>query len=126
MTEASKILPAGYQVIVTTTTNHSENVGDGGGTSQHTLANAMDVQIVGPNGVVPNTGSTLNTDPTGLYRQLAVAAYRVQQSTGADCTLAWGGNFYTTKTSGIADYMHYDCGGDRSSNGVTLSAEAAQ
>lgn len=106
LTEASKALPEGYSVVVTTTTNHNANVAGGGGVSQHTLGKAMDIQILGPDGPISNRGA----DTTGYYTILAKAA--AAANTGG-CALAWGGCFDTGKNSGVADLMHFDCGGDR-------------
>lgn len=107
LTEASKSLPEGYRVVVTSTTDHSKNV-HGGGTSHHTEGNGMDIQIYGPDGPIRNRGA----DPTGLYRRLADEARKVADAQ-APGVLAWGGNFTTSAHGGEKDLMHFDLGGNR-------------
>ena len=106
LNQACSSLPAGSRIVVTTTTNHGTV--SGGGTSQHQLERAMDIQIIDANGaVVQNRGA----DSSGLYTQLAIAAYKANQGSG--CNMAWGGCFDTGANTGVADLMHFDCGGDR-------------
>ena len=116
---ASEQLPQGYSVKVTSVDRPGAQVAGGGGISQHALGDAIDIQIVGPNGAIPNSGP----DSTGLYRKLAVAASQAQQQLYPQLNgkLAWGGNFETGRGSGVADLMHFDLGGDRGRFG-TLAA----
>lgn len=110
ISEASKVLPAGYSVVVTSTTDHSKNV-HGGGESQHTSGSAVDIQIQDANGQpIRNRG----VDSTGLYRKLADEVRKVYQAAepGRDY-LAWGGNFTTEAHGGQKDLMHFDLGGNR-------------
>lgn len=104
LTEASKVLPNGYSVIITSAERNT-NVAGGGGISQHALGDAIDFEIVDSNGhVIPNRGA----DTTGWYQKIAVAAY---QSLDTPSDLRWGGCFDTGVGSGTADLMHIDFGG---------------
>jgi hypothetical protein len=85
----------------------------GPSSSQHAGGNAIDMQIVGPNGqAIPNTGN----DPSGLYHQYARYVYAEQQANHPELNgkLAWGGAFGTQLGGGGApDLMHFDLGGER-------------
>jgi hypothetical protein len=121
--EASRTLPDGYRVIVTSTLRPGAIVADSGGPSQHAAGNAIDIAIVDPNGArIPNKGS----DDTGLYRQLAIAAFNANQRLFPNRSgqLAWGGNFTTGPVAGPRDLMHFDYGGDRGRFG-SLAREAS-
>jgi hypothetical protein len=97
----------GYQVIATSGARPG-----GPSSSQHAGGNAIDMQIIGPNGAVPNTGN----DPSGLYHQYARYVYAQQQATHPELNgrLAWGGAFGTQLGGGgPPDLMHFDLGGER-------------
>lgn len=107
--EGSKALPAGYSIVVTSTTDHSKNV-HGGGESQHTEGKALDFQIQDVNGQpIRNRGA----DSTGLYRRVADEVRRLATADGLGDQLAWGGNFTTEAHGGQKDIMHLDLGGNR-------------
>ena len=114
---SQEALPPGYRAVVTSGNRPGAQVAGTGGVSQHALGNAIDVQIIGPNGPIPNTGD----DTTGLYEKLATTMYRVAPQLRGK--LAWGGNFTTGPAGGPKDLMHFDLGGDRGRFG-TLAAEA--
>ncbi|WP_395698651.1 phage tail length tape measure family protein [Methylocella sp.] len=106
---AARSLPAGYRAAATEGYNaHGHAPG-----SQHHVAGsgAIDMQIFGPNGAIPNKGA----DTTGLYTQLAKAAKAAQlaQFPELNGKLAWGGAFGTVPGGGVADLMHFDLGGER-------------
>ena len=110
--EATKSLPDGFRVVVNSTFRPGSLVAGTGGTSQHALGNAIDVQIIDPQGQpIPNKGQ----DDTGLYRHLAVAAFHANASKFPERQgqLAWGGNFTTGPANGPRDLMHFDYAGDR-------------
>lgn len=117
MAEASKSLPAGYRVVATSGDDARPQTPG----SYHPQGKAMDVQIIGPNGPVPNRGE----DTTGLYTQLAAAAYNANQQLFPGSNLAWGGRFETEHGSGVRDIMHFDRGPDRGTLGPPLSQLAA-
>lgn len=119
--QASAALPDGYRAVVTSAERPGATVAGTGGTSQHAHGNAIDVQIIGPNGPIPNKGE----DTTGLYQKLAVAM-RGAASPEMAPKLAWGGNFTTGPENGPRDLMHFDLGGDRGRFGsLTKEASAA-
>jgi hypothetical protein len=123
VSESSRALPEGYQVVVTSTFRPGATVAGTGGTSQHALGNAIDVSIVGTDGkAIPNEGE----DYTGLYRQLAIGAFHANQRLFPNRSgqLAWGGNFTTGPADGPRDLMHFDYGGDRGKFG-SLAKEAS-
>lgn len=96
----------GYRVVPTS--------GFRGGTRQsfHGRGMAEDLQIVGPNGPIPNKGA----DTTGLYRQFARLAYGEQLAKYPELKgrFAWGGAFGTQLGGGgPPDLMHFDIGGER-------------
>jgi hypothetical protein len=98
-------LPAGLRAIATS----GARVGGLGG-SQHHGGNALDLQLVGPDGNrIPNRGA----DTTGNYGLLGRLYYDEMQKRGLASKAGWGGNFETSPGSGVADLMHYDLGGDR-------------
>ena len=105
LNEASKSLPASYRVVVT-----SAQRGGGGG-SAHDFGSAVDIKIIGPNGAISNRG---DISATGVYKDLAIAAYNAQQTLYPELgtkTLRWGGCFDTSAGSGVKDGMHYDLTG---------------
>jgi hypothetical protein len=81
--------------------------------SQHHVQGkgAIDIQIIGPNGPIPNEGA----DTTGKYTELAKATYGEMKARHPelDGQLAWGGNFGTVSGGNTPDLMHFDIGGDR-------------
>jgi hypothetical protein len=114
--EASKTLPEGYSVKVTSAMRPGATVAGGGGVSKHALGMAIDIQIINPRGeAIRNRGE----DDTGLYEQLAIAAYHANQRMfpARAQDLAWGGNFGVAANSVVRDLMHFDYGGDRGSLG---------
>ncbi len=112
-------LPPGYRAQITSADRPGARVAGTGGVSQHALDNAIDTQIVGPGGPIPNKGD----DTTGLYQKLALA---MRQNAGPMAPkLAWGGNFTTGPANGPRDLMHFDLGGDRGKFG-TLAQLAQQ
>jgi hypothetical protein len=104
-------LPEGIRAVATS----GERVGGLGGSRHHAgragLAEAMDLQLYGPGGAIPNRGE----DTTGLYGGLARNFYEelARRHPEMRGKAAWGGNFDTSPGSGIKDLMHYDIGGDR-------------
>jgi hypothetical protein len=110
-------LPGGYGLIATSTTGGQHQPG-----GYHPSGEAIDVQLVGPNGPIPNRGA----DTTGLYGQLAAAAYLQNQQLFPGTSIAWGGRFGVTPGSNVADLMHFDAGPDRGHLGPPLSQLAAQ
>ena len=116
LTEASKSLPEGYRVVVTS----AERSGSGG--SAHNFGSAVDIQIFGPDGRISNRGEI---STTGVYKDLAVAAYNAQQTLYPELgtnTLRWGGCFDTSAGSGVADGMHYDLTGKTRPQGHRCSS----
>src|ERR1700730_8272561 len=94
-----------------------------GGRSQHADGNAIDIEIINPRGgIIPNQGA----DDTGLYKLLAIEAFRANQSMfpARSGHLAWGGNFTIGPAGAARDLMHFDYGGDRGHFG-SLAQEAA-
>jgi hypothetical protein len=123
VSEASRVLPNGHRVVVTSTLRPGATVAGTGGPSQHATGNAIDIAIIGPDGArIPNKGS----DESGLYRQLAIAAFHANQRLfpSRSGQLAWGGNFTTGPAEGPRDLMHFDYGGDRGRFG-SLAREAS-
>jgi hypothetical protein len=121
--EASKVLPDGYRVHVFSAMRRRATVAGTGGISQHALGKAIDIQIMGPSGAVPDTGA----DPSGLYQRLAIAAFHANETMfpARSGQLAWGGNFTTGPADGPRDLMHFDYGGDRGHFGK-LAEEASR
>lgn len=110
--EASRSLPAGFRVVVTSTLRIGSRVAGTGGISRHATGEAIDMQIIDTeNRSIPNKGE----DDTGLYRQLAIAAFHANERLfpARRGQLAWGGNFTTGPANGPRDLMHFDYGGDR-------------
>ncbi len=108
----SSYLPDGYSVGVTSGERPGAHVHGGGGPSQHSTGNAVDVHIIGPDGqIIPNRGE----DTTGMYGMLARGSYHELLKTNPDMAgkMAWGGNFTTSASGGDKDLMHIDLGGDR-------------
>ena len=121
--EASRILPDGHRVVVTSTLRPGAIVAGTSGPSQHASGNAIDIAIVTPSEArLANKGN----DETGLYRELAIAAFHANQRLFPDRSgqLAWGGNFTTGPVDGPRDLMHFDYGGDRGRFG-SLAKEAS-
>ncbi|MDO8407732.1 MAG: hypothetical protein Q7S95_00645 [bacterium] len=110
LTDASKVLPEGYTVVVTSAERNKGN------SSAHETGDAVDIQIFDANGVkLPNSG---DASATGYYKDFAVAAYDAQQTLyPISCTnassqvLRWGGCFDTSAGSGKKDGMHFDLDG---------------
>ena len=100
-------LPDGYRAVV----NEGYNPHGHAPGSQHHIPGrgALDVQIIGPNGPIPNRGR----DTTGLYTDLARASYGEMQARHPDLEgqFNWGGSFETSRGSGVPDLMHFDLGG---------------
>lgn len=110
--EATRSLQDDFKVVVTSTLRPNSRVAGTGGVSRHATGEAIDVQIIDPAGqAIPNKGN----DTTGLYRQLAIAAYHANERLFPEHhgQLAWGGNFTTGPANGPRDLMHFDYGGDR-------------
>jgi hypothetical protein len=121
--EASKTLPDGFRVTVTSAMRKGATVAGTGGRSQHANGNAIDIAIINSRGqVIPNRGA----DYTGLYKRLAIAAFRANERMfpGRAGRLAWGGNFTVGPADGDRDLMHFDYGNDRGRFG-NLAQEAA-
>jgi hypothetical protein len=121
--EASKALPDGFHVTVTSALRKGATVAGTGGRSQHADGNAIDIKIINLNGQeIPNRG----TDSTHLYQLLAIAAFHANERMfpARSGHLAWGGNFTTGPVDGPRDLMHFDYGGDRGRFG-SLAQEAS-
>jgi hypothetical protein len=121
--EATKALPDGFRVTVTSALRKGATVAGTGGRSQHADGNAVDIKIIDPNGhTIPNRG----TDNTHLYQLLAIAAFHANERMFPERSgqLAWGGNFTTGPADGPRDLMHFDYGGDRGRFG-RLAQEAS-
>ena len=121
--EASKALPDGFRVTVTSALRTGATVAGTGGRSQHADGNAIDIKIIDPSGqTLPNRG----TDNTHLYQLLAIAAFHANEKMfpARSGQLAWGGNFTTGPADGPRDLMHFDYGGDRGRFG-RLAQEAS-
>jgi hypothetical protein len=122
--EASKSLPDGFRVVVTSTLRLGARVAGSGGRSHHDKGDAIDIQIMNPAGrAIRNSG----TDDTGLYKRLAIAAFHANERMFPEHSgeLAWGGNFTTGPRDGPPDLMHFDYGGDRGRFG-RLAQQAAE
>jgi hypothetical protein len=94
----------GYDVVATSGHRH------GGGF--HSSGKAIDFQIIGPQGAIPNRG----WDETGMYHKLAQFSLGYQMKHRPDLTgkFTWGGAFGTQRPSGgPPDLMHFDLGGWR-------------
>jgi hypothetical protein len=103
----------GYEVAATSGRR------DGASNAQHASeAGAIDLQIRGPNGALPNFGA----DSTGLYTEVAKIARgeMLARHPGLEKHFNWGGYFGADKRPGLADpktgagrpdLMHYDLGG---------------
>lgn len=103
--KGAEALPPGHYVMVTSgTAERPQTPG-----SEHPGGHALDVQIIGPDGAIPNRGA----DTTGLYRKLAVSAYLANQQMFPGTNFTWGGRFETQRGSGAADLMHFDTAKDR-------------
>lgn len=104
--DAAAGLPPGYSVEVTSGARSGGLRG-----SQHHGGNALDVQLMGPDGPIPNRGEDL----TGMYGRYARMALGAQLKMHPELAgkLGWGGNFETSPGSGVRDLMHLDLGGDR-------------
>jgi hypothetical protein len=101
----------GYRVQV--------NSGRRGGRDPHGRNNAVDLQIIGPNGAIANAGA----DTTGKYTELARSILGAQRALHPELNgrLAWGGYFNADGTHGFADprtganrpdLMHFDLEGN--------------
>lgn len=100
-------LPEGYRVVATSGARTG-----GLRNSRHHGGGAMDLQIIGPNGPIPNEGK----DSSGLYTRFAHSWYNAVARMHPELLskAAWGGEFGTRGTgSTIADLMHIDFGGRR-------------
>lgn len=109
-------LPAGYRVEPFS--GYSPTHGSTG--SKHRLGEAVDVNIIGPDGKpIPNRGA----DTTGMYRKLAQYTYGEMLKRYPDLAprFAHGAQFGTSRGSGVPDLMHYDIGGKRRSPGPQFS-----
>lgn len=109
-------LPAGY--TVQPFSRYSPTHGSAG--SRHRLGQAVDVNIIGPDGkAIPNRGA----DTTGMYRQLARYTYGEMLKNYPELAprFAHGAQFGTSRGSGVPDLMHYDIGGQRRSPGSQFS-----
>lgn len=114
MEAAANALPAGYRVAATSTKR------GGAGGSLHDTGDAIDVQIIGPDGkALPNKGK-IGSD-AGMYRDLAIAAYKANKEKYPGSSLTWGAEFETSKGSGMADWMHFDTGPHRGGLGPSLA-----
>ena len=107
VTAAASVLPPGYTIQPTSGVRTA-------GQGQHTLGKAQDWQIFKPDGTpVVNRGD----DSTGLYTQLARAAYGYQEKYHPELTgqFQWGGQFGTSTANNPnePDLMHFDIGGRR-------------
>jgi hypothetical protein len=100
----------GYKVQV--------NSGRRGGYDPHGRGDAVDLQIVGPQGLIPNSGA----DRTGKYTELARNVLGAQSALHPELNgkLGWGGYFNAEGRSGMAnpqtgdnhpDLMHFDVEG---------------
>lgn len=105
--KASGVLPSGYKVVPTSGFRPNSSLLG----SAHRKGLALDVQIFGPGGAIPNRGS----DTTGLYTMLARGAKGVVQTDypGLVGRLGFGGAFGVSPGSRVADLMHFDLAGDR-------------
>jgi hypothetical protein len=122
--EASKTLPDGYRVLVTSAMRRGATVAGTGGISQHALGNAIDIAIIDPKGqTIPNTGPDYST----LYTKLAIAAFQTNETMfpGRSGQLAWGGNFTVGPRDGDKDLMHFDYHGDRGRFGTLAQLATA-
>jgi hypothetical protein len=109
--QAVKWLPEGYSAVATSTIADRAS-----GTANHPAGRAIDVNIVGPEGVVKGSaGNAKGEDVTGLYTQLAGAAYLENKRMFGDAPLGWGGRFGTVPGGTTKDLMHFDTSGDRGS-----------
>jgi hypothetical protein len=95
-------LPPGYKVKVFSGFR-------GGDPGAHGRGQAVDVEIVDPQGnVIPSRGE----DKTGMYRRLARYTYAEMKAKYPDLAenkFAWGGSFGTQKGGGgVSDLMHFD------------------
>ena len=109
-------LPAGYRVEPFS--GYSPTHGSAG--SKHRLGEAVDVNIIGPDGkAIPNRGA----DTTRMYRRLARYTYgeMLKRYPGLAPRFAHGAQFGTSRGSGVPDLMHYDIGGKRRSPGPQFS-----
>ena len=111
----STFLPPGYTVEAVS------GAREGKGQAYHRGGRAMDVKIIGPDGVaIPHEGA----DKTGMYTMLAqgTKTWAAQNDPGLLQTgiggLGYGGAFGTKRGSSgganiVPDLMHYDLGGSR-------------
>jgi hypothetical protein len=101
----------GYKVQV--------NSGHRGGNDPHGRNNAVDLQIIGPQGPIANAGA----DSTGKYTELARSILGAQRALHPELNgrLAWGGYFNADGAHGFADprsganrpdLMHFDLEGN--------------
>ena len=101
-------LPDGYKVVPT-----SGRRSGGDPRSHHHRGNALDVQIIAPDGTrISNKGE----DTTGMYTRLArgVKTWATENDPQLASRIGYGGAFGTRiGGGGVPDLMHYDLGGSR-------------
>jgi D-alanyl-D-alanine carboxypeptidase len=111
--EASRFLPPGWRLEVTSGHRAGATVA-GGGRSQHASGLAIDVQLVDPQGrYVANKTALQSGGIWDEYKKLADLVFHCQRLLypGLEGRLCWGGKF--TLPSGEWDVMHFDLGGMR-------------
>jgi hypothetical protein len=106
--QASRTLPAGYRVEVTSTVDRRTR-----GTPWHPSGRAIDVRIVDDQGrKIPNLGNP-NVPGWKVYENFAAAAKAYQLQAHPDKKFTWGGHF----NSGVPyDRMHMQSGGPSARN----------
>jgi hypothetical protein len=112
--EASRFLPEGWRLEVTSGFRRDAVVAGTGGRSQHASGLAIDVQLVDPRGHhIPNKTREQSGTIWDEYKKLADIVFHCQRMLYPDLegSLAWGGKF--TLASGEWDVMHFDLGGFR-------------
>lgn len=116
LSEGSKALDTGFGVRATSTTGGQHVSG-----SLHYSGEAIDVQIIGPQGPIPNRGA----DSTGQYTALAIAAYQANQKMFPGTEFGWGNVFGVTPGSDVADIMHFQARRAQGSLGTPIDQLAA-
>jgi hypothetical protein len=112
--EASRFLPPGWKLEVTSGFRHDATVAGTRSRSQHASGLALDVQLVDPRGrYIPNKTSQQAGGVYDEYKKLADLVFHCQRCLYPELEgrLAWGGKF--TLASGEWDVMHFDLGGMR-------------
>jgi len=112
--EASRFLPEGWRLEVTSALREGATVTGTGGPSQHASGLAVDVQLVDPQGrYIPNKTKDQAGQIWRQYAQLADLVFHCQRLIYPELEgrLAWGGKF--TLAGGEWDVMHFDLGGWR-------------